>query len=217
MSPKAPGPPSPAKNSVHKSNFRNPARYNLAGARHPANGRALPPRSANAFTAVVAVPDPNPDPAKTSQGVLERVTATVNWRCDILEVELKQDLISEQAYAVGRVVQAVFERARGARSGGGCWAGGGDRVDAAWATEAAIVYALDDARKVVAYQERIRRDLGMIDARIIEAVLGDRKTYAQVAADRGRAGDQGRRYYAARFRDALGALAEVWAKGKERA
>jgi hypothetical protein len=48
-------------------------------------------------------------------------------------------------------------------------------------------------------------------------VLGDRRTYADVAADRGRAGDAGRRYYAARFRDALEALAEAWAaKGPDR-
>jgi len=186
------------------------SRYDLTGAREPANGRAMPPRSANVFTAVVAVPDPNPDPYGRRD---ERVIATVNRRVDILETERSAGRISDGAYAVGRIVQAVFERARGLGPAPG-WRER-DRVDAAWVHEAAIVHALEDARKLRAHKERIRSALGMIDARLLEQILGERLTYAECAAARGRAGERGVAYYAARFRDALEALAGDWAaRGK---
>lgn len=182
------------------------SRYDLSGAREPAGGRAQPPRPAGIMTAIVAVPDPNPDPYGSRN---ERVIATVNRRVDILEVERSAGRISDAAYGIGRIIQAVFERARGVRTSRGWRAR--DRVDAAWVHEVAIVYALDDARKVQAYRERIRSAVGMIDARLLEQVLGDRLTYAECAAARGRAGERGIAYYAARFRDALEALAEAWA------
>jgi hypothetical protein len=186
------------------------SRYDIAGAREPTGGRAPPPRSPNVMTAIVAVPDPNPDPSGPKN---ERTIATVNRRVDILELERSAGRLSDAAYAVGRIVQAVFERARGIRPSRG-WRER-DRVDAAWVHEVAIVYALDDARKVHAYKERIRSALGMIDARLLEQVLGDCLTYAECAAARGRAGERGIAYYAARFRDALEALADAWAaKGR---
>jgi len=182
------------------------SRYDLTGAREPANGRALPPRSLNACTAVVAVPDPNPDPYGPGT---ERIRATVNRRVDILETERSAGRISDAAYGVGRIVQAVFERARGRPPAGGFREG--SRVDSAWAHDAAIVYALEDARKVLIYKERIRSALGLIDARLLEHLLGERMSYEDCAAARGRAGDRGQRYYAHRFRDALEALADAWA------
>jgi len=186
------------------------SRYDLAGAREPAGGRTSPTRSVGVTTGIVAVPDPNPDPYGPKD---ERVIATVNRRVDILELERSAGRLSDAAYAVGRIVQAIFERARGFRSSRG-WRER-DRVDAAWVQEVAIVYALDDARKVQAYKERIRTAVGMIDARLLEQVLGDGLTYPECAAARGRAGERGIAYYAARFRDALEALADAWAaKGR---
>ena len=182
------------------------SRYDLAGAREPANGRALPPPSANAFTAVVAVPDPTPDPYGPRD---ERVIATVNRRVDILETERAAGRISDAAYRVGRIVQAVFERARGVGPRG-LW-NPGDRVNAAWQHEIAIVHAITDARRVRIYKERIRAALGMIDARLIERVLGDGLSYAECAALQGKAGERGISYVATRFRDALEALADAWA------
>jgi hypothetical protein len=178
------------------------SRYDLAGAREPANGRARPPHAAPVLTGRVAVPDPY-------GGRDERLVATVNRRVDVLETERSAGRLSDAAYGVGRIVQAVFERARGIGPAPG-WRER-DRVDAAWVHEAAIVYALEDARKVQAHKERIRAALGMIDARLLEQVLGDRLTYAECAAARGRAGERGIAYYAARFRDALEALADAWA------
>ena len=74
-----------------------------------------------------------------------------------------------------------------------------------------MIYAVDDARVVQAYMDRITRALGHIDMRILRQVLGERLTFAQVAEARGRAGRQGTAYYADRFRDALAALVEAWA------
>ena len=187
------------------------SRYDLAGAREPANGRAFPPPSVNACTAVVAVPDPSPDPYGPRD---ERVIATVNRRVDILETERAAGRISDAAYGVGRTVQAVFERARGLRPSGG-WTRR-DRIDAAWRHEIAIVQAIQDARRVRIYKERIRSALGMIDARLVERLLGDRLSYGQCAALQGKSGERGIAYVATRFRDALEALADGWAaKGKE--
>lgn len=186
-----------------------PGRYDLARAHEPANGRGLPPRSANAFTAVVAVPDPHQNPEGPGN---ERTLATVNRRVDILELEKSHGRISDAAYSVGRIVQAVFERAKG--PGGTNWQGG-SRVDAWAAHELAIIHGIEDARRITGWIERITRALGMIDARILRRVLGDRMNYAEVAAATGKAGERGTAYIAQRFRDALEELAEALAaKGR---
>lgn len=137
------------------------------------------------------------------------VFATLNRRVDILEYEKAHKRIGEQQYCLGRIVQAVFERCAG-RVGSGGW-NAGSRVDAVTANELRMIYAVDDARVVQAYMDRITRALGHIDMRILRQVLGERLTFAQVAEARGRAGRQGTAYYADRFRDALAALVEAWA------
>jgi hypothetical protein len=188
---------------------RRPAgRYDLAAAREPANGIARPPRSPNVDVAIVAVPDPF--------SARERILAAANRRVDVLEDERSHGRISEAAYQVGRLVQAVFERGKGPRGAVAQWTQG-DRVDAAFAHEHAIVLGLDDARKIKAYLERLSNAVGMIDARLLRHLLGERMSFAECAAARGRAGERGARYYASRFRDALEVLAQRWAaKGKGR-
>ncbi len=177
-------------------------RYDLTAAREPANGVARPPRSRNVATAIVAVPDP--------YAARERLLATVNRRVDVLEDERSRGRISEAAYQIGRILQAVFERGQGPRGARMQWSEG-DRVDAAWAHELAVVLALDDAHKIKAYLDRLAHTVGMLDARLLRHVLGDRLSFAECAAARGRAGERGTRYYAARFRDALEFVAERWA------
>jgi hypothetical protein len=184
---------------------RTSDRYNLINAAEPPGGvvgRA--PRSPNAFTALVAVEDPIPD----SQGRHGRVLATVNRRVDILELERSHRRISARAYTVGRIVQAVFERSRGS-SASSQW-GQGDRVDAEVAKELRIIRSIDNAHRVKEYVDSIRKAVGRIDANILQLVLGDGKTYADVAALRGRDGRQGTGYFAGRFRDALEDLASEW-------
>jgi hypothetical protein len=183
---------------------RTSDRYNLESALEPPNGLGRPPRSPNAFTALIAVDDPIAD----ADGQRGRILATVNRRVDILELERSHGRISARAYAVGRIVQAVFERSRG--PGAGSQWREGDRVDAEVAKELAIIRAIDNARRVQVYVERIRKAVGRIDANVLQLVLGDRKSYADVAALRGRAGARGANYFASRFRDALEDLAEAW-------
>lgn len=139
----------------------------------------------------------------------KEVCATLNRRVDILEYEKAHRRITEQQYCLGRIVQAVFERSSGRIGSGGFNAG--SRVDMVTANELRMIYAVDDARVVRAYMDRITRALGYIDMRILRQILGERLTFAQVAEARGRAGRQGTSYYADRFRDALAALVEAWA------
>jgi hypothetical protein len=76
--------------------------------------------------------------------------------------------------------------------------------------ELAIIRGVENAREVKAYSAAIVKALGMIDARIVQRALGERKTYAEVAALADRAGARGTNYYAHRFRDALEELAKQW-------
>ncbi len=187
---------------------RSLGRYDLAGAAAPPAGLGRPASSRNVPTAIVAVPDP--------YAPRERILAAANRRVDVLEEERAHGRISEAAYQIGRIVQAVFERARRPSGAGSQWAPR-DRIDAGFAHELAIVLALEDAQKIKAYLGRIAATVGMIDARLLRHVLGDGLSYAQCAAARGRGGERGRLYYAARFRDALEELAVRWAAtGKAR-
>ena len=74
-------------------------------------------------------------------------------------------------------------------------------------------------RRVVCYETQAELPVGagqeyavgIIDARLIRQILGERMSFAECAALRGRTGDRGARYYAARFRDALEIVAERFA------
>jgi len=196
-----------------KSEFERPkagpiSRYDGGyDARIPANGLARPVPSMNVRTAVAAVPDPL-EPNR-------RLKATVNRRVDILEQERSHRRITEAAYLTGRVAQAIFERASGARSPS---FNPGDRVDTTLARELSTIMAIEDARAIAAYEKWIVSVLGRLDTRILIFILKDRKSFAQLADLRGRNGRQGTAYYADRFRDALEMLAHALAaRGKERA
>jgi hypothetical protein len=192
---------------------RQLGRYDLTEAREPPNGRAALPYSMNARTAVAAVTDPYDN--------RKRLLATVNRRVDILEEEHAHGRISQAAYLVGRIAQQVFERYRG--PSGGQWIMG-DHVDAARNAHLAVIAAIDAARDVLAFMGKLRRTLGVIDAPIMQKILGEGKTYTEVAAMRIPAvcrvmpRDVGRyevAYIAQRFRDALETLAnEFGAKGR---
>src|SRR5262245_12942851 len=177
---------------------RSQGRYDLSGARSPPNGLGRPPASLNARTAVGAVADPL-EPG-------ERLCVTIDRRVDILEDERAHGRISEAAYQVGRVAQAVFERARG--PGHSNWQGN-VRVDAYTAKELAIIHGIEAAERITRLVGWMRRELGRIDANILQRVLGEQKSYAEVAALRGKGGERGTRYVAARFRDALESLAKA--------
>jgi hypothetical protein len=136
-----------------------------------------------------------------------RIVVTVNRHVDILEDELSHNRIDEAEYQVGRIAQFAFERARG-KVGTSNWQGA-SRVDAYTAKELAVMHNIENAERITRMIEWWRRELGRIDANILERVLGEGKSYAEVAALQGKGGDRGARYIANRFRDALKALAEL--------
>jgi len=136
-----------------------------------------------------------------------RLVVTVNYRVDVLEDERAHNRISEAAYQVGRIAQAVFERARGPT--GSNWQGGNVRVDAYTAAEIAVIRGIEAAERICAMVKWMRHELGRIDANIVQRMLGDGKSYAEVATLVGKRGDRGKRHIAERFRDALEALAHA--------
>lgn len=183
-------------------------RHDLAGAREPAGGYAIPALSINnARTGVVAVPDPWDQTGKARIRTVARFS--------VLDEERSRGRITEGAYRVGTEVERTFEG--GQRIGcGGAWRHG-DRVDAATATKLAIDQGLIAAKKVNDYLGWLVLVLGRRDARILSKILGDRKSFLDVATDEGKGGDRGMRYIAMRFRDALEQLSNAQAAhGRER-
>ncbi len=196
-----PAVPAPnSRRSLPRESFRPEpvGRYDGRGQRtiHPATGLARMPRSKNRDEVVAAVPDP----FGTSP---ERIYATVNRRVDILETERSRGLISEDAYRAGRDLQDVLERAS---STGSCnWdATPRDRETVQRAMLARAMERSQDVQRVLTF---VQARLGAIDTRLLRRVLGDWMSYADCAALRGKAGERGVSYVAARFRDALEDLA----------
>jgi hypothetical protein len=165
----------------------------------PPTGLARPPASVNLRTAIAAVPDPW-SPAGPA------ILATVNRQVDVLEDERSHGRISEAAYREGRIAQAVFERARGP---GSCNWSFASRVDAFTAKELSIIYGIDSAARIQRLVDWLRQQLGRIDANILQRVLGEQKSFSEVATLQGKSGARGAWYVAHRFRDALEALASA--------
>lgn len=177
--------------------------------RLPANGLATaraPRQNRNVSTTIGAVPDPYADK--------EAIAVTVNRRVDLLEWEYSHGHLSEAAYRTGRIVQAVFERASGRSQSS--WSLG-DRVDAGMAKELQLLTALEKAETITAMMARIVKAIGQIGARFLRELLGEGRTYAQVAAMRGQSGDKAVTFVAKRFRNLLEDLSVEWAaKGQHR-
>jgi hypothetical protein len=193
------------RRSVGRYAFRGGQAVPPPDAAMPANGVAVPPRSRNIAIAIGAVPDPFDARA--------RVLATINRRTDLLELERSKGLISEAAYRTGRTLQLAFEKA-GRIGPGGQWTER-DRVDAATRHEDVIEHSLEDARRIRALMRRVERAIGVVGARFLRQIIGDRVTYSQYAASRGRAGERGAAQIAAHFRILLENLADEWAaKGR---
>jgi len=197
-------------------------RYDLAGARAPGSGFGRPPPNVHVRTRIVAVEDPgelvrSESGAHTHRQAGEgRLHVTVNHRVDVLEHERAHRRISEAAYRVGRIAQAVFERARG--PGASSWTTD-VRIDAYTAKELAIIHGLDNAERIanLVHWLRTGAGLGRVDANILQRVLGESKSFSEVATLQGKSGDRGARYVAERFRDALEALAHAKAaRGAQR-
>ncbi|BAQ43988.1 MULTISPECIES: hypothetical protein [Methylobacterium] len=177
-------------------------RYDRSGAYQHGAGVGRPARPEAVPTAVVAIDDPH-EPGK-------RLFAAVNRRVDILEDERSHGRITVSQYETARQVQAVFERASGARLGSGGWGIGGSR-DQTIAHELQVIYAIEDARVIKALLGRVEKAVGTVGARFLKSVLADRQTFAQAAEARGKAGERGTSQVAAHFRILLEGLDEAFA------
>jgi len=184
------------------------SRYNMLGAVHVPDELGRPPASVHVRTRVGAVIDPYDPDGKS------RIAVRINRCVDVLEDERAHKRISEAAYREGRALMRLFEPATA--MGSTNWAGT-SRVDAWVAKELSVIRGIDRARAITALKGWLRHELGAIDANLVVRIVGEGKSYAEAAALQGKAGDRGMRYIAARFRDALEALAEAKAAvGAER-
>jgi hypothetical protein len=167
-------------------------------ARIPGDMLARPAPSVNVRTVVGAVPNPL-DPR-------ERIAVAINRRVDVLEDELKQRLITEGAYRLGRELQAAFETSVGSSSN---WIDGGSG-DPTTAQEMRQARQCDRAKRAVALDAEITRYVGEKGADILRKVLGENWTYGQISIRRGHSAssDRARRAIAAEFRDALEYIVE---------
>lgn len=173
------------------------------GAYVPATGLGVPPD--NVRTALAAVPDPY-DPERN---VLVRVNTSENILDYMRTRQAKHGRISEGAYRVGMVIKAVFERASGRPRSTGWMVDAGSRVDAYTAKELAIIHGIDNAARLNKMVRNLANEIGQRDARLLQRVLGEEKTFHEIASIEGKGGDRGARYIRQRFRDALEDLAEV--------
>ncbi len=186
-----------SKRSVPRSLGRYDSRHT---ARAPATGLAKSP-TPHLATAVAAVPDPLESGA--------RILATVNRRTDILEIERSHGRISEAAYAVGRMLQQAFERQ--ARLGSASYWSEVGRIDSGERHELAIGHAVDDARQVLALTGKVQDAVGVVGARFLRAIIGERVPFAAFAAARGRGGERGTAQVAAHFRILIEDVADHFA------
>lgn len=141
-----------------------------------------------------------------------RIKVAANVRASILDWERHQNLIDDGQYRVGVLIENLFEIRGGGSNDSGV------RLDANLRKELAIIFGIEAAQNRLAMLDGIRQIVGVVDALILRRILGDRWTYAAVAAEIDRIGkftitqtsDRSARYAARRFRDALATLAEKW-------
>lgn len=139
----------------------------------------------------------------------ERQEVRVNRCVDILAQERAAGRITESQMLVGRTVQAVIERASGARLGSGGWNHAGSR-DQTVAHELQILLSIEDARKVREFEERMRAAIGGAGVQILRAILAEGHSFASYAAKTGKgSSERAASDIAKRFRWLLEALTDA--------
>lgn len=183
---------------------KNYGRYDrVEEAVHP--GPALPrtPKRMKGKVEIVvaAVEDPNPIGGEK----LRRQRVAVNIARDPLEREHAYHRISTAAYQAGRTFERILEAAQ---IGGG--SASLERSGGAGDHEAVVAKSIDRAAAAVTAESEARSACGQRGVLILRAVLGDRQTFAQIAAAEGLGAKRGPPRIAAEFREALAGLAKYW-------
>ena len=144
------------------------------------------------------------------------ITASVNRRVDVLAAERAANRITEAQFQVGRMLQTVWEKQMGVRSGG-TWdsttsgAGPGSlTVSHAFTIEdIRMLGRIETAKAVKAMNERAARVIGESGVRFLRAILSEGFSFASYAEARGRGtGERASTDIAKRFRWLLDELTE---------
>lgn len=151
-------------------------------------------------TAIGAVQDPE------SRG--RRIQAVIATTVDVLEADLAKSLITEGAYAMGRSLQALWEHADGQRIGSAWRAEGGGGSISPAAIDKRMLRLIGNAETIRKFEADAAQVVGTVGVRWLRRVLIGGRSYAQLAADDGKAGDRGTSYAADRTRWLLQQLAD---------
>lgn len=145
----------------------------------------------------------------------ERIAVTVNRHVDLLSTERAAGRLTEAEFLVGRLCQEAWERQSGARMGRNGFDPSGSR-DQTVAHELSIIFALDDAAKVAAFNDRVAAAIGWTGVAVLKRFLVEGHTFKSYAGLGASAWQIGK--VADRFRERLKDLTEALytATGAER-
>jgi len=158
--------------------------------------------------AIGALPDPNPVEGEK----LKRQKVALNVARDVLLRELKQGRIGNAQFQAGRVFERILETATIGAGAASLERGGGSGDH-----EAVVAKAIDRAGGVVEAEYAARSACGQRGVVLLRAILGDRQSFAQIAAAERLGAKRGPGKIAAEFREALLALAhdlDRWGAGE---
>jgi hypothetical protein len=161
-------------------------------------GRGLP--SYNTRTAFGAVQDP--------ENRARRISVAIATTVDVLEADLSRDLITEAAYAMGRMLQGIWEHADGQRIGSAWRAEAGGGAISPEAIDRRMLRLLADAETIKRFEADAAEVVGTAGVRFLRRALIGGRPYSAVAADEGKSGDRGTAYAADRCRWLLEQLAQ---------
>ncbi|KQO94634.1 hypothetical protein [Methylobacterium sp. Leaf91] len=145
------------------------------------------------------------------------VTTTVNRRVDVLAAERSAKRITEAQFQVGRMLQAMWEKQLGVRSGG-TWdstmssTGPGSQVvsHAFTIEDIRMLSRIETAKAVKVMNERAARVIGDSGVRFLRAILAEGQSFSGYVIARGRApSEKASTDIAKRFRWLLDELTEA--------
>jgi hypothetical protein len=147
------------------------------------------------------------DRAAVAPGLVARTALETRRRVDVLQHELDHQRISPDAFLVGRILQALFERASGAGLSTPSMNDGG-RGNPVLSRDLHLVLRLADARKIAEHEAWIRGRIGDFGVRVMRQVLEDGRTFKELAGQLASEREISRR--GDRFRMLLEELAQAW-------
>lgn len=105
----------------------------------------------------------------------------------MLAAEKAAKHLTDAQFQVGRMIQAVYERASGARLASRGWEPRGSR-DRSVAWELSMIFALKDASRVIRFTARLECEIGTVVTHFVHAILVEGRTFASYVASRGKDG-----------------------------